>query len=456
MEVKLEVTPSQGKFLESKKKFPCYKAAVGTGKTYMLLLAVMSYCKRYPGTTALIVRKEFTDLHDSTIRDFERYFPMKVGSDKNCDLPNGSKVMFRHAAEIEVLKNINLGIAGIEQAEEFEDDTQFQFIRDRLRQENGADIRPLYVIANANGHNWVYETWIGGAHKEEIDYETGQFHYTKGEYECVTANTFSNAHNLPPDFIEDCKRKEIESPNHYQQYILNNDDITQQDDFVYTFQELEEARRREFAYREGYGMRIAGFDIARFGNDKCACVCLEQIGALAWRVCHVEQWDHKDLNYTSGRILDLSNSLRTSADIIDEDGIGAGPIDTLNKGRGLNYRGFRNPPLSYEANKFYGNARTANAFRLKDLILKGHISLVDYDLCSELGTLKFSYDAQQRRILVSKDKMRKEGIKSPNLADALLMAISLIDDVKIKQEAVFSRPPQYSKEDNLFKLIGVR
>jgi hypothetical protein len=62
-----------------------------------------------------------------------------------------------------------VGIAGIEQAEEFEDDKQFQIIRDRLRQENGSPVRPLVVIANANGHNWIHSLWMAGAHCEEID-----------------------------------------------------------------------------------------------------------------------------------------------------------------------------------------------------------------------------------------------------------------------------------------------
>jgi len=37
--------------------------------------------------------------------------------------------MFRHASELAVLKNINLSIFGIEQAEEFETDEQFQLQR---------------------------------------------------------------------------------------------------------------------------------------------------------------------------------------------------------------------------------------------------------------------------------------------------------------------------------------
>ncbi len=444
MKIRVKQGDYQHRFLLSQAKFPGLIAGIGTGKTLCLLTKIYDYCERYPGTTALIVRKEYTDLKDSTIKDFQNYFSCSVGTDKEHKLKNGSVIMFRHADELLVLKNLNLGIVGIEQAEEFEDDTQFQFLRDRLRQQNGAEVRPLCIIANANGHNWVWKLWINNP--------------PSSDYEAITATTFDNERNLPKDFIEDLKKMEIEAPSHFRQYVMNSFEETEQDDFVFTWQELEEARKREYAKRDGYGLRLAGFDIARYGNDKSACVCIQQMGALLWKVCHTEQWQHKDLDYTTGRILSIAAQLDSTGNIIDEDGIGAGPLDTINKGRGMDYKGFRNKSYGYEENKFYGNPRTENVFKLKDLILKEHISLTDEELCSELSTLKYKFMGDGRRILVSKEEMRKEGIKSPNLADALIMAISLIGEVKQKQDMQYNfyTQPQYYKEDNLLKTAGVR
>jgi hypothetical protein len=442
MQIKVKQGDYQHRFLLSQNKFVSLIAGIGTGKTLCLLTKIYDYCERYPGTTALIVRKEYTDLKDSTIKDFQNYFECSVGGDKEFKLPNGSVIMFRHADELLVLKNLNLGIVGIEQAEEFEDDTQFQFLRDRLRQQNGADVRPLLIIANANGHNWVWKTWINNPPSKD--------------YEAITANTFDNERNLPPDFIADLKRMETEAPSHYRQYVMNSFEETEQDDYVFTFQDLEEARKREFVHREGYGLRLTGYDIARYGNDKCAAVCLQQMGALLWKVCHTEQWQHKDLDYTTGRILSIANTLNSTNNIIDEDGIGAGPLDTINKGRGLDYKGFRNPNLSYQTNAFYGNQRTACAFKLKDLVSKGHICLTDEELCQELATLKFKFMSDGRRVLISKEDMRKEGIKSPNLADACLMAVSLIGEVKDNQDRQYRPQQTESKESNLFEIAGIK
>ena len=53
--------------------------------------------------------------------------------------------------------------------------------------------------------------------------------------------------------------------------------------------------------------------------------------------------------------------------------------------------------------------------------------------------------------------MRKDGIPSPNLADACIMAESLIGQVNQRQERQYEPNTQsYSQEDNLFKLAGVR
>ena len=47
-------------------------------------------------------------------------------------------------------------------------------------------------------------------------------------------------------------------------------------------------------------------------------------------------------------------------------------------------------------------------------------------------------------------------VKSPNAADAMLMAVTLIGEVKRAQDNQYVRREQYSKEESLFGLAGVR
>lgn len=460
MEIRIQRGKYQDRFLFSTKKFPALIAGVGTGKTMCLLVKIYQYCEQYPKSNALICRREFVDLRDSTMRDFEEYFGVKVGSDKNYILPNGSKIMFRHGAEIgsHILKNINLAIAGIEQAEEFEDDTAFQFIRDRLRQRNGAESRPLCIIANASGHNWVWDLWINKAQNRFlVDKDTSQIEYINGEYYCVTATSFANAHNLPQEFVDDLRRKEHDAPSHYAQYVMNSFEEMEEDDYVFSWKELIASKELTVEPREGYGHKIIGYDIARYGNDKCASVGITQLGAIYWSVSYVDQWDHKDLDYTTGRILATSNSNHADHSIIDEDGLGSGPLDFIKVGRNRDdFRGFRNVAYSKDVNPDYANARTACAFKLKEMVSKGWIVISDELLLQELMTLRYKYTNDGRKILISKEEMRKKGIRSPNLADALMMAVSLVGEIRYDQDKQFVRMPNYSTEDNLFSIIGVR
>jgi phage terminase large subunit len=253
---------------------------------------------------------------------------------------------------------------------------------------------------------------------------------------------------------EECKKKSIEDYNH----IWLGEPLDKSEDAVFSFESLNEARRLEYEPREGYGYRIAGFDIARYGDDKCAAVIIQQVGALQWDVVHVEEWAGKDLNYSTGRILNIAAENRVDKAIIDEDGIGSGPLDSLQKGRSLEYFiGFRNPSISYSDNKDYANYRTVNTYKLREMINAGHLRIPDDGLIKELMTFKYTFDHNQRKILISKDQMRtKYKIKSPNMADALIMAVSLITEVKEKQDHQYVRRSAMSKEENLFGIAGIR
>lgn len=438
-EIKLQ--PYQDEFLFSTKKFPCLCGGVGTGKTFMLLLKAWNHAQEYPGSVGLIIRKEYTDLATSTLKDFTRYFNVQVSSQKEYKFPNGSVLMFRHGAEMDVLKNLSASFIGIEQAEEFETNEQFTFLRDRLRHPIGT--RQMSIICNAKGHNYIWKLWVNNP--------------PSPEYHLITATSFDNAVNLPQDFMDDLKRMEKEEPNHFAQYVMNSFEEMDEDDFVFNFKELMEAKARTFAPRQGYGHRIMGFDIARYGNDKCAAVGIHQHGALAWVVFHVEQWGHTDLDATTGRILSTSNQHHIDDNIIDEDGIGSGPLDFIQKGRKReDFRGFRNSMLSEEQDKDYANPRTRAAFKLKEYVNKGWIAIPDEELIQELMTLRYKYGNDGRKVLISKEEMRKKGFKSPNLADACLMATSLIGEVKEAQDSQYRPYYKVDVNDNLFQLAGVR
>lgn len=251
---------------------------------------------------------------------------------------------------------------------------------------------------------------------------------------------------------EACKRI---SEKDYQ-HIWLGEPLDQSEDAVFSLSDILRSKNNPHIPQEGYGLRVAGFDIARYGDDKCAAVILQQTGALHWEEIFSVEWDKRDLNYTSGRILEICNEYAVDLAAIDEDGMGAGPLDNLSKGRGLDYFvGFRNPSIGYKDNNSFGNPRTINAYKCRDMFSKGYLCVKDERTIAELQTIKYEFDHNQRRLLISKDKQRKEGIKSQNLADALFMATSLIEDVQKRQSHKYDsniRQPQYAVQPNFLEV----
>ena len=251
----------------------------------------------------------------------------------------------------------------------------------------------------------------------------------------------------------ECRKKSEKDYRH----IWLGEPLAQAEDALFSMEELEATIHRKKPSNPYYGYKVGGFDIARFGDDKNACVILEQTGALTWSVIHVQEWEHKDTNWTAGEINRMMQAHKLDEIIVDVDGLGVGPFDQLKFGRDLDMvKGFRNPVLSMEKDREYANNRTKNAYLLKDYVQQGHLAIDDKSLMKELCTLKYTFDHNQRRILVSKDNMKKQGFKSPNMADALIMAMSLVPGVKGKQDTQYApKRTQPQGNANLFKLAGV-
>jgi hypothetical protein len=411
MEQLIEALTFQKRFLDSEARYPAIVAGIGTGKTYMLLLKIWSFCQEYPNSLALIVRKEFTDLRDSTMRDFEKYFEVKISSEKDYKFPNGSIIMFRHAAEIEVLKNINLSIFGIEQAEEFEDETAFTFLRDRLRRDN-APLRQGCIIANANGHNWIYKMWVNNP--------------ASSDFQVWTATTFDNMENLPSDFIADLKRMEIEAPNHYKQFVLNSFEELGQDDLLLSGQVVYNSPKLIF-YEEGTIKRILAVDVARFGEDETVFTIIESQNIRQWNQIYQHTWRDKPLTEVVGKTLDLAREFSPNLIAIDDVGLGGGVTDRLSEQRTRPEAFIGNEKPS---NPQYLNKRAEGFFRMKEFFDKGDIKIMnDSILMEQLLTLRYKYNSNNIKSIITKDEMRKDNLKSPDRADALMMALYYTDRI---------------------------
>jgi hypothetical protein len=449
-----ELQQYQDGFIFSNARFPCIISAIGTGKTFALLVKAVKHCEENDNAKALIVRKEFTDLVDSTIQDFNQYFGANVTkSTREHNFANGSKIIFRHGNQndLSVLKNMNLSFVGIEQAEEYDNDEVFVFLRDRMRR--AGKERVIALIANARGQNWIWEMWVNQAEVvEDYNYETGESYYKRGDkrYECWTANTFANAVNLPADFVEDMKHMEVEAPNHYLQYIMNDFTALEDTDCLFTSAELQKAVKQEFMYDESKrDACILGIDIARYGEDSSVAVILQQKGPQHFEEIYFEKWGAQDLMYTTGRVMDFISRYKPVITVVDGDGMGSGVVDRLleNKARVKEYRGGTRKHMGQPER--YTNQKSEDYFKIKDLVSKGQLKIKS-EVLGEAQTIRYFFDSYGRKGILSKEKMRSEGIKSPDHMDALMMACSEIQNLSFEYAKNSFVKQEYYPEANLY------
>jgi hypothetical protein len=415
-ESQFKLIDAQEKFIFSTSRFPAFIAGVGTGKTMAALFRMRGLMKQYPGNLGIVIRKEFTDLHDSTIKDWNRYTNMPVGSNKEVSFPNGSQILFRHGDEINVLKNINAGAIFIEQAEEFLNDEAFQFLRDRLRRSE-AGFRSLFITGNTAGHNWIHRLWKA----QQLP-----------EHELIEANTFDNIANLPEDFIADLRRKEQEAPHHYARYVMNSWEDYEEFDTLISFQFVNQCINQMFTPDGGY---IIACDPAHFGDDETVITALQRCGANKYKQVYLAGYQGQDLMYTAGKIMDLRKQLgieRVSHVLIDDVGLGIGLSDRLIE-QDIDVVRFKSGDKALDEG--FNNKRAENYWRLRNMLESKVVDLLPNEKqIQQMTTLKFGFKSNGKKYIESKDEAKKRGIKSPDYADALMMACSVAHFIPEEQK----------------------
>lgn len=176
----IQLNQKQDEYIFSQAEFVCIKGTFGCGKSIAALLAANKECEEIPGNLYLILRKEYIDLKNSTIRDWNDWIQRPIiGNEVRYE--NGSILIFAHGDDINSLKNANLGGVTMVQAEEMTEE-DFWFAKGRLRRKQGT--RQLRLECNYDGQNWIYKLF----NKQKIGH-------------LILTNTFDNEKNLPPDYI---------------------------------------------------------------------------------------------------------------------------------------------------------------------------------------------------------------------------------------------------------------
>lgn len=228
----------------------------------------------------------------------------------------------------------------------------------------------------------------------------------------VTLTEAIEAGRISRTWAEDRKRQWGESSPVYQARVLG-EFPEQADDALISLAWIEQAREREL---EPSGEPMAGCDIARFGEDD-SCMLTRQ-GEC---VLSIDIWHGHDTMTTTGRIKQANVFCN-----VDAIGVGAGVVDRLVE-LGHPCVGVNIGERALDRERFV-NLRAEGYWLLRERFQLGQIDLSRvprevYDrLSGELTALTFSYQSDGRIKLEAKEDMKKRLGRSPDVADALMLA----------------------------------
>tara|TARA_R100000231_G_scaffold33411_1_gene29305 strand:+ start:677 stop:2083 length:1407 start_codon:yes stop_codon:yes gene_type:complete len=222
------------------------------------------------------------------------------------------------------------------------------------------------------------------------------------------------------EFVEEMKLRYGEDSNAFRIRVLGEFPQAD-DDTIIPFHLVETATHRDI---EGDSdlPSVWGLDVSRFGNDKTA-LCKRQ-GSV---VTEIRSWAGLDLMQTVGRVVAEYEALLPSKQpreiLVDSIGLGSGVVDRLRE-LGLPVRGI-NVAEAPSMGATYLNLRSELWFKTKAWFEDRACKLPkDDQLVAELTGIRYSFTSSGKMKAESKDEMRKRGLASPDLADALCLTMA--------------------------------
>lgn len=166
--------------------------------------------------------------------------------------------------------------------------------------------------------------------------------------------------------------------------------------------------------------RVIGIDFAAKGSDLSVATIMDKVGQTTWEVIRQEAWSEIDPMVSTGKIAALIGDYKPDASIIDVGGMGYVVYGRLRE-LGVRINPFDGAEKSQPPE--YGNKRAWGYYTLNEWIDNEWIIMKSPETEKELLEIRYKYKSNGERLIVSKDEMRADGIKSPDRADSLMMTV---------------------------------
>ena len=232
----------------------------------------------------------------------------------------------------------------------------------------------------------------------------------------VTAGTLVRPYLTTPEWIADKRVKWGEGTPLWQARVLG-EFPDQGEDMVFPLSWVEQAQQRT---PQRHGPVHFGVDVARFGSDASVLAVRQGDDIVALDQHH--QWD---TTAVAGWIAAAAKQWHPQSIRVDSDGLGAGVYDLL-KAQGYPVIEIHSGTAAKDPEQYLN--RRAEWFwglreRLDPALAPVPLALpCDEDLLAQLTSLHYKFTARGQVQIESKDDLRKQGLPSPDCADAVCYA----------------------------------
>ena len=159
---------------------------------------------------------------------------------------------------------------------------------------------------------------------------------------------------------------------------------------------------------------VIGADVARFGDDQSVIYIRQGLHTI-----DIQAYRNLDLMTFAEKISINIRNYSPQAVFVDSIGVGAGVVDRLRQVGWTNIIEVNVANASSDAK--YKNKRAEMWVRTLDWLKSGGDIPNNPQLIIDLTSVEYKYDAADRLLLEKKEDMKKRGVMSPDIAEALAL-----------------------------------
>jgi hypothetical protein len=345
---------------------------------------------------------------------------------------NGASIRIFGADNPDAMRGVRLDGVVVDEVAQIKPEVWFDILQPALSDRLGWSL----FIGTPSGVNLFSELFFGA--KDKPDWHASVY-------------TVYDTNAILPSEVERLKQSMPETS--FAREYLCDWSASGEDQLISLSDVLDATRRFYKEFDISQSPKILGVDPARFGDDRA--VIVQRQGLQMFPPTVLRGVDNMSL---ASRVANMIEDWGPDAVFVDQ-GAGSGVIDRL---RQLGYD-VMEVPFGGKATQphLFANRRSEMWSQMAEWIRSGGAIPADNELGQELATPIYWFDATGRKVLESKDDIKKrlQGGASPDIADALALTFAapvkkklVIDEI----ERVFKKKTEKQEYDPYAKLFEAR